>query len=151
MSSGGMLGRRPSEIVESANRNMETEGSAVDSDTIMQGITESTPPKAPIEQDEERIQEFQLVNQDELNPMIGRELSLHLKYVTLFGTTLTIQDDMPALDPTNDTPRGGEKKEYIIQRKYGMVGEDRERLQFIIQVQDCAKKYRYTKLILGVP
>ena len=32
-----------------------------------------------------------------------------------------------------------------------MLGMDQGQLQFIIQVQDCAKKYRYTKLILGVP
>ena len=62
MSSSGMLGRQPSEIVESANRNMETEGSAGESDTVMQGVTENTPPKEPIEQEEEKIQEFQLVN-----------------------------------------------------------------------------------------
>ena len=41
---------------------METEGSNGDSDTIIQGATENTPPKETVDQEEEKIQEFQLVN-----------------------------------------------------------------------------------------
>ena len=73
-----------------------------------------------------------------------------LKYAVLHGSTLTLYEDIASADE-NSTPMGSEKEEYVLQRKYGLVEEDHERMQFIVQVQDCAKKYRYKKLMLGVP
>ena len=79
-------------------------------------------------------------------------MSLHLKYATLFGAVLTLYEDIPLQeDQQTQTPRGEEKEEYIIKRKYCLCEEDQDRMQFVIQVQDCAKKYRYKKLMLSVP
>ena len=70
------------------------------------------------------------MNHEELMPLVVKgQIELHLKYAILLGTTLALFDDVPqSVLGDSQTPNAMTKEEYVIQRKYGIVEEDHERM-----------------------
>ena len=63
------------------------------------------------------------------------------------------QGDDDATDFGGDTPAGPVKQEYVVMRNPNqcILDQDESRLQFVLQVQDCANKHRPKNLIVSVP
>ena len=94
------------------------------------------------EADDQLHQEFQLINQGEVNQCISKQVSLQLKYAVLSGCYLHLYEEVPPdEDPDalgedesdfGETPAGPPKQEYIVMRKQGILDRDERRLQFVI-------------------
>lgn len=46
---------------------------------------------------------------------------------------------------------GAETEKYEVIRRHCLLEQDEDKLQFVIQVQDCAHKYNPKNLIISVP
>ena len=105
-------------------------------------------------------QEYLLANQGEVQDCIEHRYTLELKYAVLKGCSLSLYDEVPPeetpgpsyVDDWGDTPTPGiPKDDYILLRKKGLLETDDERLQFVIEVQECANKHRNKTMIISVP
>jgi len=101
-----------------------------------------------------------LRNQHEVE-YLETNVKMHLKYAVLEGGKITLYDDIPQTQSELDdmsnsnsflaTPAGPAKEEYIVMRKECLLDQDPERLQMVIQVQDCANRHRAKTMIVSVP